>query len=165
MLLAVLSDTHLDSPDHWLERVYDRFLARADAVLHCGDMASASVYHFFLQHPNFHAVAGNMDSWNLRQEVPNRLSLDLDGLSVGMIHGFGGDRETMWKKAADCFGPECDLVCFGHTHIYQWVERDGQYVLNPGSARLPRAGAPSLALVRRAKDGSLSCECVDLRCF
>jgi predicted phosphodiesterase len=41
MRLAVISDSHLSIPDDHFERVYDRHLAGADALLHCGDMVSA----------------------------------------------------------------------------------------------------------------------------
>ncbi len=134
MKIAVLSDTHFPAPSDWLRAVYDRHLADADVLLHCGDATGCALWSFFGQHPRFHAVAGNSDEWRLAEELPSRLILDLDGLRVGLVHGWG-DRSTLAERVVEDFGPGVDLVCFGHLHQFSWRRRGGAWALNPGSLR------------------------------
>jgi len=82
MRIAVVSDTHLSAPTDWLERAYATYLAPADAVVHCGDMTGRSAWSFFLQHPCFYCVQGNMDDYQLAVDLPPRLELELAGLKV-----------------------------------------------------------------------------------
>ena len=149
MRIAVVSDTHLYEPSGWLEAVYDRHLAGADVLLHCGDMTGPSLWNWFMRHPGFHAVAGNMDDWNLASHLERTVSVRLEGpggpLTVGMAHGFGFHGRPLWRDVAQSFGPGYDLICFGHTHTAAHHELDGTTVVNPGSLR--RGAEASLALV------------------
>lgn len=158
MRIAVVSDTHLHEPSPWLEEVYARHLAGADALLHCGDMTGPSLWDWFMRHPQFHAVAGNMDEWNLASELERTVSVRLDApggpLTVGMVHGFGFHSRPLWRDVAESFGPGYDLVCFGHTHEPAHQELDGTTVVNPGSLR--RGGRASLALIDVGPDNSLA---------
>lgn len=148
LTLAVVSDTHLREPSPWFERVYAEHLAGADALIHCGDIVAYPVYSYLLQHPNFHAVSGNMCEWRLADELPSKLSVVLGGLAVGVTHGWGKGL-GMARELVDAFGPGYDLVCFGHTHRYEFSDVDNVKVLNPGCLQENRfGGCGSLALVR-----------------
>ncbi|MDY7000851.1 MAG: metallophosphoesterase [Thermodesulfobacteriota bacterium] len=157
MKIAVISDTHLHEPRPWLEAVYDKHLAGADAVLHCGDMTGKPTWAFLNRHPAFHAVAGNMDDRSLKGGLESRLSLDLAGLRVGMTHGWGVIPFGLWKKVAESFGPGYDLICFGHTHTPKKDDYQGTLVLNPGSLR-----EGSMALVHVLDNKKLEIEFVTL---
>ncbi len=146
MRIAVLSDTHLHAADPWFEAFYARHLAPADAVLHCGDITGASVLHYLTQHPNFHAVAGNMDRYGVADSLPGKSELLLDGVHIGLTHGFGFPWPISQHLPA-AFSPGTQLICFGHTHVYQDNMVDGVRVLNPGSLTSPRQGPCSMALV------------------
>lgn len=156
MKIAVLSDTHFPAPSDWLRVVYDQHLADADVVLHCGDMTGFSLWSFFCQHPRFHAVSGNSDEWRLVEELPARLTLDLDGLRVGLVHGWG-ERATLAERVAEEFGPGMDLICFGHLHQYVWRRHGSAWVLNPGSLREKGEGC-SLAVVHYEPGQELTVE-------
>jgi hypothetical protein len=149
MLIAVISDTHLYEPSPRLETVYAEHLAGADAVLHCGDMTSRSTWSFLCQHPKFHAVAGNMDDWALAKELPPRLTLSLDGLTVGLAHGNGLSGRPLSRALAESFGPGYDLVCFGHTHVPEHVAYGPIHLVNPGSLAHHET-SPTLALITTA---------------
>lgn len=159
MLIAVISDTHLREPDARLERIFAQHLAPADALLHCGDTTGRSAWSFLAQHPNFHAVAGNMDDWGLAEDLPARLSLDLGPLRVGLAHGHGLFGRPLSRAVAESFGPGFDLLCFGHTHTPEHVTCGTTQVLNPG-ALASHESDPSLALVRAAPDKTLRIEFV-----
>lgn len=144
MLLAVLSDTHLSKTNPRFERIYDEFLAPADTVLHCGDIVSPSVLHHLMMHPDLKAVAGNMDSWTTREMLTDTISFEAEGFTIGAAHGWGSAR-GLAERVAAAFGPGYDLICFGHSHIFQHTVVDGVHVVNPGSACQSRSGPPSLA--------------------
>lgn len=146
MRIAVLSDTHLPDATPWFEKVYTTHLATADVVLHCGDITGAPLLHYLMQHPEFHAVAGNMDRHGVADELPGKRELSLGGLRVGMTHGFGFSWPIS-QHLPQAFSPDLHLICFGHTHAFKDTEVDGIRILNPGSVTSPRQGPPSLALV------------------
>lgn len=157
MLIAVISDSHMGSPSAGLDRVYAKYLAPADVLLHCGDITSFSIWSFFLQHPNFHCVRGNCD-WapELVDSLEPMLSLQLGALSVGMTHGWG-PRSRVPETVLEAFGVDYDLICYGHTHIRDWTVRKGVQMCNPGSL-----GEGSLAHIRVADDNNLSCSFITL---
>jgi hypothetical protein len=159
MLIAVISDTHMGAPPAWLDEVYARWLEPADALLHCGDITSPSVWSYFLQHPQFHYVRGNCD-WDpaLVDQLQPMQTIDIGGLTVGMTHGWG-PRPQVPGKVAEAFAPDCDLVCYGHTHARDWSVRNGLRLCNPGS--LGESG--SLAHITVADDGSMDCRFVSVR--
>lgn len=161
MKIAVLSDTHLSSPTPWFGDVYARYLAPADAVIHCGDIAGYAMLEYLEGLPNFHGVSGNMDEMRIQEELPPTRILELEGFRIGLTHGAGA-----WGDAASVvtswFAPGLDLICFGHTHVYEWRLIDGTRVLNPGSAGLPRKGESSLALITAEKGLPLMVEKVVL---
>jgi len=44
MQIAVISDTHMDAPPHWLDAVYAKWLAPADHLVHCGDITTFTAW-------------------------------------------------------------------------------------------------------------------------
>ena len=117
-------------PGSW---AYEEHLAPADAVLHCGDITGYETWRFLSQHPAFFAVRGNCDmAPGFDGELEPMLDLALLGMHIGLTHGWG-PRSQVPRRVAEAFGPEFDLVCFGHTHTPLWDEIAGVRVLNPGS--------------------------------
>lgn len=158
MQIAVISDTHMGNPPAWLDQVYATWLEPADALIHCGDITSVATWSYFMQHDNFICVRGNCD-WDpqLVDELAPMITTTLGPLTVGATHGWG-PRSQVPVKVAQAFGPEYDLVCYGHTHNRDWSVIEGVQLLNPGS--LGESG--SLALVT-AKGKDLSCEFIQAR--
>ncbi len=150
MHIAVLSDTHMTSPNTRLRTVFENQLSRMDAVLHCGDFTGESVYSYLNCHSGFFAVRGNMDQGTWAADLPFKLVVRLGDWKIGLVHGFGlGD----WRDlAGGVFEPGLDLICFGHTHQRLWQEMPGQTsILNPGSFSLPRHDQAGYAVLRQDK--------------
>jgi uncharacterized protein len=130
--VVVLADTH--APRRWKScppRVAD-VLHGADAILHAGDVCVPSVLDELAEFAPVHVVAGNNDgpdvvAWG----APETLSLELDGLRVGMIHD-GGNKVGRTARLRRRF-PAADLVVFGHSHIPLDETGDGVRIFNPGS--------------------------------
>jgi putative phosphoesterase len=130
--VVVLADTH--APRHWKScppRVAE-VLRGADVILHAGDVCVPSVLDELAEFAPVHVVAGNNDgpdvvAWG----APETLTLDLDGLRVGMIHDSGhkaGRTARMRRRF-----PDAGLVVFGHSHIPLDETGDGVRIFNPGS--------------------------------
>jgi putative phosphoesterase len=102
-------------------------------------------------------VRGNCDWDPALADLKPALTAKVGTLTVGVTHGWG-PRSQVPVKVAEAFGPDYDLVCYGHTHARDWSVVSGVRLVNPGS--LGESG--SLALVTVAADGNLSCEFVDV---
>src|SRR5919108_2773988 len=90
MRVVALADTH--APRRWKScppRVA-RHLRQADVILHAGDVCTAAVLDELGQYAPVVAVRGNNDgpdvaAWGAAETA----ELDLDGLSVAMVHDSG----------------------------------------------------------------------------
>jgi len=144
MIVAVISDTHLEQPDRLLAAVFERYCRDADLLLHCGDCVGEQTWAFLNSHPRFYCVQGNCDLPPLRGALPALRELELEGFRLGMGHGWG-PRSAVGDSMAGQF-PDVDIVCYGHTHIRDWRRtRGGGWLLNPGSLFWPRSGDGGLA--------------------
>ena len=150
--LLLVADTHLGFGEgsRLTSRIAEH-LSAADAVLHAGDLNDASILEALRDsapHADVYAVAGNTDG---RIELPERITLELGGCAVGLVHNSGpasgrGVRLRRWF-------PEADLVVFGHSHL-PWHELNVrpsdnhiQHHVNPGSAMVRRR-APTCTIAK-----------------
>ncbi|WP_375422906.1 metallophosphoesterase family protein [uncultured Friedmanniella sp.] len=132
MRVVVLADTH--APRFWkgCPPAVARELARADLILHAGDVCTPDVLDELAAFAPVHVVLGNNDgpevaAWG----APETWELELAGVRVAMIHDSGPkDRRTLRMRRRF---PTADLVVFGHSHIPMDVTGDGVRVFNPGS--------------------------------
>jgi putative phosphoesterase len=143
----VLADTHL-RPDRrrtlpeevWAEA------ARADVILHAGDVLTGELLDRLAEHAPLHAVLGNNDV-TLADSLPETLELDLDGVAVAMVHDSGarvGRPQRMRRRF-----PEAAVVVYGHSHLPDDSEGvDGQRLFNPGSCTCGTASWWSIASSR-----------------
>ena len=133
MRVVVLADTHLrDAQEKRLTPAAAAEVARADAILHAGDVTEPRLLEELAAVAPTHAVLGNNDV-ALAGRLPETLVLDLAGVRVGMVHDSGPKtgREGRMRRLF----PDADVVVFGHSHI-PWNQPgiDGQLLFNPGSA-------------------------------
>ena len=132
MRIVALSDTH--APRRWRScppRVAEH-LRTADLILHAGDVCTAAVLDELSAFAPTRAVLGNNDGPDVAAwGAPETLELDLDGLSVAMIHDSGpsGGRLARLRRRF----PGAALVVFGHSHIPLDQSADGLRIFNPGS--------------------------------
>lgn len=107
----------------------------ADYYIHCGDSESYQLRDL----DEFVAVKGNND-WSL--DLPQTARLDIEGRHLLITHGqfFGYfDRE---KKMLDFLKKyNGDVLISGHTHVPLVKEKNGLWLINPGSTSWPRGGS------------------------
>jgi putative phosphoesterase len=108
-----------------------RELERADLILHAGDVVAASVLRELEAYAPVEAVFGNMDEPALKETLPERRVVEVEGIRIGMVH-IAGPRAGREERLASWF-PRCDAVVYGHTHVPQVDRHRGVWILNPGS--------------------------------
>jgi putative phosphoesterase len=132
VVIAVISDTHLPRgrrrlPDACVERIRG-----SDLLLHAGDIATPEVLEEIEAiGPPVKAVHGNVDAPELRERLPESLTVDADGARIAMVHDAGparGRLERMRRRF-----PDADAVVFGHSHIPMHEDAGDFQIFNPGS--------------------------------
>jgi hypothetical protein len=133
-----------------------RELERADLILHAGDVVAAVVLRELEAYAPVEAVFGNMDEPALRELLPERRVVEVEGARIGMVH-IPGARAGREERLLRWF-PGCDAVVYGHTHVPQVERHRGVWILNPGSPTERRRAPSRSMLVLEAESGSLDIE-------
>ncbi len=131
MKIGVISDTHLTGAGRKLRGIVDRYFHEVDRIIHVGDLVDLSVLDVFGTREVL-AVFGNSDPLSVRQQLPDRLLLEIGGFRLGVMHGWGYP-EHLAEKICALLSP-VDCVIYGHTHhpVNRW--KQGVLFFNPGSA-------------------------------
>jgi putative phosphoesterase len=103
----------------------------ADLIVHAGDFSDASVLDELRAIGPVAAVHGNVDSPELRRELPESLVLDLDDVALAVIHDAGPARGRLERLRVRF--PEADAVVFGHSHMPLHERGRDFQIFNPGS--------------------------------
>jgi uncharacterized protein len=164
MVIAVISDTHLPRgsrriPDACVDR-----MRRADLVIHAGDIATREVLDQIEQAAGkpVAAVHGNVDTAELRDQLPEARLIDAEGARIAVVHDAGpatGRLGRMRKRF-----PEADAVVFGHSHIplHAADAADGFQIFNPGSPTDRRRQPRHTMGMAHAADGEVTFTLHDL---
>ena len=149
MRVLVLSDTHrsLGYACDCIER------ESPDVVLHLGDhLSDAEELSYAYDEPDFYYVPGNCD---YAPTVQPSLTLELGGVRIFMTHGhLFGVKQDVSALLARAKELGAQIALFGHTHIAMLEQREGVWLMNPGTAgRLGRTGCGVIEI----QDGSFRC--------
>ncbi|MGQ9824357.1 MAG: metallophosphoesterase family protein [Desulfotomaculales bacterium] len=131
MRLVVLSDTHVRRRGERLPPVVEKALEDAGLIVHCGDFEIYAAYEELKKTGRLVAVHGNMDSPDLKGELPEKAVFTVEGIKIGVIHG-GGPPWGIEKRVAAAL-PGVDVVLYGHSHRPQNEVKGGVLFFNPGS--------------------------------
>jgi putative phosphoesterase len=163
LLVGLISDTHMTGtnrrtlPAACIER-----LAGCGLILHAGDvMTEAALAEIEAIGPPVEAVAGNVDSFELRRTLPPEQVIALPGgVTVGMVHDAGPSSGRLARLRLRF--PDADAVVFGHSHM-PLHERDGDFqIFNPGSPTQRRRSPRHSMGLARIRGGTISFELVPL---
>ena len=134
--IVVVGDTHVRRWDEAHEAL--RALVRtADIAIHCGDWVGLeAVEGFRVEAREAVMVHGNSDPPALREVVPYRRVLDVDGVRIGVTHPARAGVEPSPRDLLPDF-PESevgrlDVICYGYTHVPQNEEVGGVRFVNGG---------------------------------
>lgn len=120
----------------------------ADYYWHLGDSCVEDIYTI----RPFISVRGNND---YDPSLPNQRIMELEGHRFLLVHGhrhLTWDLEFLHQYAK---GLNCDVVLYGHTHIYDDREVDGIRFINPGSCSHNRDGQNPTYAILDIKHGSI----------
>ena len=146
-MIALLGDTHMPRGARRLPDACLRVLEAADLVLHVGDFTEDSVLAVLEAYAPVRAVRGNMDGWPLRERLPERATVEAEGLRIGLVHDPGPAVGRHARLRA--WFPGCGLVAYGHTHWPEVVADEGVWIVNPGSpTERRRAPGHTMAVIR-----------------
>lgn len=147
LLIGVVSDTH----GLLRNEIYAAF-EDVSEILHAGDVGDPAILTELEVIAPVHAVYGNVDGFEIRKTVPERLELERAGHKVAVVHGH------QWgsPKVADLVSAYsgCSVVIYGHTHQPLVELSKGVLILNPGSAGPKRFSDPVTAAVLTLESGA-----------
>lgn len=135
MKILVVSDSHGDMA--CLRYAIGRELP-FDMMIHCGDVEGDLEKSLGPGRDyDLKVVRGNCD---FGSSYPAMLKLHLGFYNIVVVHGdhynaMDPKRRGLKKLAREQFA---DVVCYGHTHIWDNTKEDGVLYLNPGSVSRPR---------------------------
>ncbi len=130
MKILLLSDTHSYIDDAILKHV-----SLVDEVWHAGDIGDSKVTDTLQHYAKLRAVYGNIDNHLIRQEFPEFLHFNVEGVNVLITHigGYPGKYAPKVREQLMLHRPKL-FIC-GHSHILK-VMNDKHYHLlhmNPGA--------------------------------
>jgi putative phosphoesterase len=132
MKIGVISDTHLTSVSDELRRIIETYLKDTDMILHAGDIVESEVLKAF-KGIDLKAVHGNMDSPEIKRNLPSKRVIRAGRFAIGLIHG-RGQPIGMERKIRREF-EDVDCIVFGHTHCPTNRLIDGVLFFNPGALK------------------------------
>jgi len=151
--IAVISDSHARSLKG-LPSELVQVLAEADWVVHCGDYTSlAMVRELKTLSKHFLGVYGNVDSREIRDELPAKAVFEVEGKKIGVIHpSWGGPPFGIEEDIAREFDG-VDMILFGHTHEICHETIGNVILVNPGQGYSDFYAPASLGIVTIGQDG------------
>ena len=143
--IGVISDTHLGQVTKEFERLYEKYLADKDLIIHAGDIVCEDVIDFLSRKP-LKAVCGNMDPFEIRKKLLPKEVFEVAGFKIGVIHGWGpsgGLEDRIMNEM-----PGVDVIVYGHSHYPSNQVKQGVLMFNPGTATgYPSAGFNSIGIL------------------
>jgi putative phosphoesterase len=162
--VAILSDTHMPRGARRLPDGCIELMRGADLILHAGDFSEPAVLEQIQGYGPLVAVHGNVDSPELRRELPESTAIDIEGATIAMVHDAGPAKGRLARMRARF--PDADALVFGHSHMplheSEGSEPGSFQIFNPGSPT-ERRRAPSRTMgMAEVADGRVRFELVEL---
>jgi putative phosphoesterase len=145
MKIIVLSDTHI-KPGQSLEKNLPKelisIIKSSGIIIHAGDFESLACYNELKDMGRLVAVHGDTDSPELMKLLPERETISVGGVRIGIIHKgqLTSENTDGLRYLAKEMG--VDVLVFGHFH-HTIVEKNDVLLLSPGSATVPGIAEPS----------------------
>jgi len=155
MHLLLIADTHVPRRARTLPEPVWAAVEVADLVVHAGDWVDVSlVDEVEARAQRLVGVHGNNDGPAIRARLPEVGRVELDGLSLGVVHETGS--ATGRERRCHAAYPDLDVLVFGHSHIpWDSTTPRGMRLLNPGSPTDRRRQPHHTYLTATVHDGAL----------
>ena len=138
MRIGLVSDTHIPEARKELYSAVIDVFKGVDMILHGGDIAVERVLDDFEQSAPILAAEGNHDRYLEDPRIKKYHIIELEGFTIGLTHQLEPfDWELDQLVSYWLGGNKTDIIIFGDTHYEKIVQRDGVWLVNPGSAMYP----------------------------
>ncbi|MCV7422524.1 metallophosphoesterase [Mycobacterium yunnanensis] len=156
MKLLLIADTHLPKRAKDLPSSVWDHVNSADVVLHAGDWVVPDLLDELETKANrVVGCWGNNDGEELRQRLPERADVELEGVRFAVVHETGASAGRDERMAR--LYPDVDVLVFGHSHIpWDATASTGLRLLNPGSPTDRRRQPFCTYMTATVHDGVLS---------
>lgn len=131
MLLGVIADTHIPTAAPCIPDDVLAAFKGVDLILHAGDLVRLAAIEELSSVAPVEAVAGNMDSPEVRRILPSERIVRAGVHRIGLVHG-AGPVATITERVRRIFDGVSAIV-FGHSHTPLVREVEGVLLMNPGS--------------------------------
>jgi putative phosphoesterase len=162
MKIIAISDTHIKHGSilEQLPRELVVLLKEADMIIHAGDFVTKAAFDELADLNRLEAVHGNMDEIKLKEMLPERRVIEVEGVKIGIVHEAAlsiQDTTGAWYLAKEM---GVDVLVFGHIHR-PVIERADMLLVCPGSPTSPRLSEPG-AVELIIEDGKVSGKVITL---
>ena len=134
MKIGVISDTHIPERAESIPLEALNDLKTCDLILHAGDLVSSQVLSDLKKIGKpVKAVWGNMDSLQVRSQLPEKELFTVEGVKIGLIHGYGPPLKLINLTSSIFKNQQPDVIVFGHSHHPVNERKESTLYFNPGS--------------------------------
>ena len=133
MRIGVISDTHTNSLDRLPRKVIDE-LSGVDLIIHAGDYTEKKLLDDLRKLGNFKGVYGNMDSGEIRRELPAVDAIEVGRFRIVVNHPAEGGAPFGLEERLRAKFQNVHAIIFGHTHQVRSEMKSEILYFNPGSA-------------------------------
>lgn len=136
MKILIITDSHGNT-----NKIYDIISQESpNIIIWTGDYSwDGEECSFAFPDIKFYIVRGNCDIFD-RKFNDNEI-FDIDGIKIFITHGhLYNVKKEMYTLEAIAEKYDVDAVCFGHTHIPYYEEKNGIKYFNPGALKDNRYG-------------------------
>lgn len=129
--ILLLSDTH-----NFLDQKIKTYAGQADEIWHAGDIGEISLIDELESIKPVRAVYGNIDNHMIRQQIPEILNFNCEGVDVLMIHIAGNPGSYNLRAEQLIQKNQPKLFICGHSHILKVMQdkKNDHLHMNPGAA-------------------------------
>lgn len=132
MKIGVISDTHLSAVANTFPQQLIKELKKVDLIIHAGDHCEERYLNKLKSINELRTVAGNSDSYNLKQKLKEKLTFKIAGKKISIIHGHQFRGRNILQGLNYTF-VDSDIIIFGHTHRPFNERLSDKLFFNPGS--------------------------------
>jgi putative phosphoesterase len=133
MRIAVLADTHVDRLEYLPRKIVDA-LTTVDLIIHAGDFTDVQLLRELQRLGEVRAVHGNMDSRELKAELPIKEIVETEDKRIGITHGSGAPWGIEERIGKTFESDRIDIIVYGHSHQSQNKVINDVLFFNPGKA-------------------------------
>jgi len=128
--IGLISDTH----GHFDDK-YEKYFAECDEIWHAGDIGDLHVTDTLKSLKQLHAVYGNIDNSQIRNEFPKHLKFKCEGVNVWITHIGGYPPKYNSQVRDELKRNPPDIFITGHSHILKIMHDKTLNLLhiNPGA--------------------------------